>query len=205
LAITNVFEPSLCVLRYIAFLVDQLNPGKDHHTSSSSSTTLTDTMAFDLWTHQFCLACDKQTDGATYCSESCRLADFEKTSSTPSSGASSPGFAVPSYPWTTPRQPAAKFYLSPAYDFSNAQPYGSTPTTTSFTAGQQRPHSNSSSASLAAPAVRSLTPSSSYSSLCSMQSAASADSTALSDKARKELRAYAVSFEQVRLQRRRSY
>jgi hypothetical protein len=38
-----------------------------------------------------------------------------------------------------------------------------------------------------------------------MQSNLSADSTVLSDKARRELRAYAVSFEQVRLQRRRSY
>jgi hypothetical protein len=159
-------------------------------------------MAFDLWTHQFCLACDKQTDGATYCSESCRLADFEKTSSTPSSGASSPGFVAPSYPWTQ-RQPQAKFYLSPAYDFSNPQPYGSTPVTQSFVAVQQRPQSTTSTASPAA--VRSLTPSSSHSSLCSMQSNLSADSTVLSDKARRELRAYAVSFEQVRLQRRRSY
>jgi hypothetical protein len=165
-----------------------------HHTQSQS----TNAMAFDLWTHQFCLACDKQTDGATYCSESCRLADFEKTSSTPSSGASSPGMAAPSYPWTQ-RQPSTKFYLSPAYDFSNAQPYGSTPVTQSF-ATVRRPQST-----VLAPSHRGLTPSSSHSSLCSMQSTSSTDSAVLSDKARKELRAYAVSFEQVRLQRRRSY
>ncbi|KAK3366449.1 hypothetical protein B0H63DRAFT_405486 [Podospora didyma] len=44
-------------------------------------------MSFD-WAHQFCLACDKQTDGTTYCSESCRLADYEKTLSAPSSALS---------------------------------------------------------------------------------------------------------------------
>ena len=177
-----------------------------------SSTTSVLTMAFEHWDHQFCLACDKQTDGATYCSESCRLSDFEKTSSTPSSGASSPGFMAPAYPWTrtsssaASQQPAGsttKFYLSPAYDFSNPQPYGSTPITHTLAAIRpSRPHSSSMAPSTA---HRGLTPSSSHSSLCSMQSTASTDPTALSDKAKRELRAYAVSFEQVRLQRRRSY
>jgi hypothetical protein len=160
-------------------------------------------MTFDLWDHQFCLACDKQVqaDGDAYCSESCRLADFEKTSS-PSSQASSPGFSPPSYPWnttSTPSRPSpSKFYLSPAYDFSNAQPYGSTPV-------QQSPLNNY-AINRAAPApARHLTPSSSHSSLCSIQSTSSAGEGQLSDKSRKELQAYAVSFEQVRMQRRRSY
>lgn len=141
------------------------------------------------WTHQFCLSCDKQTDGTTYCSESCRLADYEKTSA-PSSGQSSPGLADSdtSYPWTfskptTTRRP---LYLAPAYDFSHAQPYGSS---------QQRSQSVASKA---------LSPSNSQSSLCSMRSTASTDSQ-LSEKATRELRAYARSLECVRLQRRRSY
>lgn len=149
-------------------------------------------MAFDLWTHQFCLACDKQTDGATYCSESCRLADFEKTCSTPSSTASSP----PTSPFT---QQPVKFYLSPAYDFSTAQPYGRTPVPQSYlgqrttTTTTQQPR-------------KSLTPSSSHSSLCSIQSYSSSNSECfqLSEKSKRELQAYAVSFEQVRLHRRRS-
>jgi hypothetical protein len=33
------------------------------------------------WSPYFCLSCDKQTDGNVYCSEACRVADFEKTSS----------------------------------------------------------------------------------------------------------------------------
>lgn len=149
-------------------------------------------MSFD-WTHQFCLGCDKQTDGATYCSESCRLADYEKTSpSTPSSAASSPALSSPPLDWTLSRPTttttttaSTKFYLSPAYDFGLAQPSTRRDSTRSQT----------------------LSPSASHTSLCSMRSNSSAglDAAQLSEKAARELRAYARSFESVRLQRRRSY
>jgi len=155
-------------------------------------------MDFDSWSHSFCLACDKQVQTSTdaYCSESCRLADFEKTSTT-SSQASSPGFAPPSYPWTS-KASSSGFYLSPAYDFSNAKPYGAR--------HMSQPNCKPYGTEQSTANVRSLTPSSSHSSLCSMQSTSTTgESTQLSDKARKELRAYAVSFEQVRMQRRRSY
>lgn len=146
-------------------------------------------MDFD-WAHSFCLACDKQVHSSTdaYCSESCRLADFEKTS-TPSSQASSPGFAPPSYPWST-KSANSGFNLTPAYDFTNARPYGSASASTYKSTADQTSN-------------RALTPSSSHSSLCSIQSTST--SGELSDKTRQELRAYAVSFEQVRMQRRRSY
>lgn len=170
-------------------------------------------MSFDLWTHQYCLACDKQVqDGAAYCSESCRLADFEKSPSSPSSQASSPGLAPTSGPWstapssttshlTTPRPSVrSKFYLSPAYDFSNAQPYGTTPSAKPLMGYYSSLRSDRPSQSLP---LRQLTPSSSHSSLCSMQSTSS-DASRLSDGVKKELQAYAVSFEQVRMQRRRS-
>jgi hypothetical protein len=142
-------------------------------------------MSFDqTWEHQFCLSCDRQTDGATYCSESCRLSDFESSapSTAASSPASSPSLTPPSYGWPASR-PSSKFYLSPAYDFHNAQPYGSSPQA-------QKP----------------LTPSSSHSSLCSLQSTSSTSSDAqrVSDKAKRQLRDYASSFEHARLQRRRS-
>ncbi|KAL2134636.1 hypothetical protein VTI74DRAFT_11293 [Chaetomium olivicolor] len=144
-------------------------------------------MSFD-WDHQFCLGCDKQTDGATYCSESCRLADYEKTSpSTPSSAASSPALSSPPLDWTLSRKPTTmptKFYLSPAYDFAQPSP--------------RRDSTGS---------TRSLSPSPSHTSLCSIRSNSSAglDAAQLSEKAARELRAYARSFESVRLQRRRSY
>jgi hypothetical protein len=153
--------------------------------TSESAHTNTANMSFD-WEHQFCLGCDKQTDGATYCSESCRLADYEKTSPS-SSAASSP--ASSSFPpdWTLSRPTATnntKFYLSPAYDFALAQPSTRRGSTQSQT----------------------LSPSASHTSLCSMRSNSSAglDAAQLSEKAARELRAYARSFESVRLQRRRS-
>lgn len=144
-------------------------------------------MSFD-WDHQFCLGCDKQTDGATYCSESCRLADYEKTSpSSPSSTASSPSLSNPPLDWnlSRPTTTADKFYLSPAYDFGLAQ------------SGTRR-HSTHS---------QTLSPSASHTSLCSMRSNSSAglDPAQLTEKAARELRAYARSFESVRGQRRRSY
>lgn len=151
-------------------------------------------MSFD-WTHQFCLACDKQTDGATYCSESCRLADFEKTSSTPSSGASSPALNGSAYDWTfsKPTTTSTKFYLSPAYDFS--------------TPARSARHTISSPVDTTRIPTQALSPSNSHTSLCSMKSTSSAglDSAQLSERAARELRAYARSFESVRLQRRRSH
>ncbi|KAK6063112.1 hypothetical protein SCUP234_02420 [Seiridium cupressi] len=145
------------------------------------------------WEHQYCLSCDRQTDGATYCSESCRLSDFDKSSTSYSTPASSPGLDGPAFAWPSSKT-QTKFYLSPAYDFSNAQPYGSTPQAQSYLSR----HSISSGIHL--------TPSSSYSSLTSMQSTSSTgtESRQLSDKAKKQLRDYASSFENARLQRRRS-
>lgn len=169
-------------------------------------------MAFDdMWAHQFCLTCDKQVqvDGAAYCSEACRLAEAEQSSS-PSSQASSPGFGPASSPLTTsastlPTRPSRNnFYLSPAYDFTNAQRYGSTPASQSYFSSSYSLAPSKPTTSAAA--ARALTPSSSHASLCSIQSTSSSgDSNQLSEKARKELRAYAVSFEQVRMGRRRSY
>ncbi|KAI2631969.1 hypothetical protein GGR54DRAFT_10346 [Hypoxylon sp. NC1633] len=160
-------------------------------------------MASDLsWEPEFCLACDRQTDGATYCSESCRLSDYEKTASTASTPATTPGLTSPSsYNWIAPRS-QSKFYLPPAYDFSNAQPYGSTPLPQSYLSHRSETSSSSS--------ARVLTPSSSHSSLCSLRSTSSSGSegTQLSDKDKKQLRDYASSFEHTRQQqqhRRRSY
>lgn len=150
------------------------------------------------WTHQFCLACDKQTDGATYCSESCRLADYEKTS--PGSGPCTPNTTGPAFAWTfaNPKPTSRPLYLPPAYDFSNPQPYGTTPTrqASSLESGH--------TARRVPTSTQSLSPSPSHTSLCSIKSSSSTDSTQLSEKATRELRAYARSFESVRVQRRRS-
>ncbi|KAM0328484.1 hypothetical protein ACHAQA_004891 [Verticillium albo-atrum] len=147
----------------------------------------------DMWAHEFCLGCDKQTDGTAYCSESCRLADFEKTSAS-SSPASSPGLNTSTGPWTTSQRQPSRFYLSPAIDFTNAQPFG---TATSFLSAGSSPST-----------VSPLTTSSSNTSLASMGSNASSNMDShmqLNEKTQKELCSYAASFDSIRTQRRRSY
>jgi len=160
------------------------------------------------WSHQFCLACDKQVDAdAAYCSEACRLTEFEsywdRRSST-CSQASSPGLTPPSYPWSgmTDQVPSStKTYLSSAYDFTNSSPYGPHPVQQklfgNYTMGSKQGYQQPTQSG------RALSPSSSHTSLCSMQSSSTnSDVNHLSDKARAELRAYAGSFEHG--QRRRS-
>lgn len=146
------------------------------------------------WEPEFCLYCDRQTDGALYCSESCRLRDFESSSTSLSTTAGSPGVASSSFRWSVPRN-QTKFYLPPAYDFTNAQPYGSTPL----------PQSHVSTRSGASSSGTGLTPSSSHSSLCSLGSTSSAasENSPMSDKTKKHLRDYASSFEHARTQNRR--
>jgi len=152
------------------------------------------------WSPDFCLVCDRQTDGAIYCGEACRLAEYEKANS--ASGASSPvspgGFPT-SWPSisTTNNSYFVSTYDSVARRFDSSARISSPPLS--------RPHSS--------PIVTSsrhiLTPSSSQSSIASMQSSssmvsASAESSHLSDEACRELRAYAGSFDRSRYERRQS-
>ncbi|ERS96300.1 uncharacterized protein SPSK_01957 [Sporothrix schenckii 1099-18] len=154
-------------------------------------------MANDLmWDHHFCLTCDKQTDGPAYCSESCRLADYEgATSFAPPSGPGSPSW-VPSgsstYKWAmgapTPRS-RQLFSLSPAYDFGNAQPYYGAASSSTYSYNYTRqpappttavssprhvsslpPTTTAATATTATTYHHVLSPSSSHSSLSSMRS-----------------------------------
>jgi hypothetical protein len=155
-------------------------------------------MSFDMeWSPDFCLACDRQTDGSVYCSEACRLAEYEKSSSNDNSVPSSPTLAHgASWP-----SKSNGFYMEPAYNFSNAQPYGTTPSSrTSYFYQPTR--------SQPSPVTKpTLTPSSSQSSLFSMQSTTSSTSSEqaqLSAESKRALRAYASSFDQSRNTRRQS-
>lgn len=141
------------------------------------------------WSQDFCLACDRQTDGSLYCGESCRLAEYEKANSPSESSSPSPG----GFHLSTGRT-SFNFYLPPAFDFS---PYRSKSIST-------RPHS----APTMVTSKSTLTPSSSQSSLLSMQSVSStssSESMQLSESARRELRGYASSFDQSRYARRQSH
>jgi hypothetical protein len=159
------------------------------------------TMSFDMdWSPDFCLACDKQTDGNVYCSEACRLAEYEKASSA-GSAASSPILPRGPVSWPT-RTSNNGFYMEPAYNFSKAQPYGTTPSRSLDFYQPSRPQSSP----VPFASRGALTPSSSQSSLFSMQSSTSTASepAQLSDESRKALRAYASSFDQSRYSRRQS-
>ncbi|KAJ0130665.1 hypothetical protein BFJ63_vAg17011 [Fusarium oxysporum f. sp. narcissi] len=151
-------------------------------------------MAFDLWTYQFCLACDKQvqSDAAAYCSEPCQMIDSERATLPPNSQVSSPGF---------PPSPT-KFYVSRAYDLSTAR--------SCETTAQKRPwiHSMVPGTEQVSSFIttQNLNHANSHSSLGSMLSTFSTHEAGhLSNKARMELRAYAILFEQATVQRRRSY
>ncbi|APA16057.1 hypothetical protein SS1G_10185 [Sclerotinia sclerotiorum 1980 UF-70] len=153
-------------------------------------------MSFDMeWSPEFCLACDRQTDGGVYCSEACRLAEYEKASSSDNSLPSSPS-SLHGASWPSKSN---GFYMEPAYNFSNAQPYGTTPSSrTSYFSQPTR------SSPVNKPT---LTPSSSQSSLFSMQSTTSSTSSEpaqLSAESKQALRAYASSFDQSRNSRRQS-
>lgn len=77
----------------------------------------------------FCLACDRQTNGSTFCSQACRMAELELyTGSEPSStvcNTSSPEAAQ------TQRSNASGFELPPAYNFTSHRQTSSTSLATS--------------------------------------------------------------------------
>jgi hypothetical protein len=154
------------------------------------------------WSPDFCLACDRQTDGGVYCGEACRLTEYEKANS--GSEASSPASQREPRNWSTTTRPSNNFYLPPAYDFAayKSQAYG--------IAARPRPSPTQRSRPQSSPVILSskpvLTPSSSQSSLFSMRSSSSISSEPiqLSEESRRELRAYASSFDQSRYQRRQS-
>ncbi len=152
------------------------------------------------WSPDFCLACDRQTDGNVYCSEACRLAEYEVASST----LGSPTSTRSPVSWSSTRPSNNGFYMEPAYNFSKAQPYGTTPSSRASNLYQSARPQTSPVSYISKPV---LTPSSSQSSLFSMQSTASSTASELaqlSDESRKALRAYASSFDQSRYSRRQS-
>lgn len=142
------------------------------------------------WSPEYCLACDRQTDGKAYCSEACRLAEYERANSTSGSEASSPAQSTThtSWPKTTSAN-VTNFYLPSAYDFSKKSTTTSRPQTQPTYGARPQ-----------------LTPSASQSSLSSMQSQASysSESSTLSEESKQALRAYASSFDQSRYHRRQS-
>ncbi|KAL4946185.1 hypothetical protein BDV06DRAFT_151734 [Aspergillus oleicola] len=126
------------------------------------------------WSLDFCLVCDRQTHGGPYCSQSCRLAELDVPHDTTSSNTQGSRAALKS-PGMTGRGAT----ISTVPDTSQPAPNGG------------RPHYQ-----------RTLSPSSSQTSLSSLRSNSSQGSS-ISSQSQTELRDYASSFDHVRDLKRR--
>lgn len=149
----------------------------------------------------FCLSCDRQTNGTPFCSQACRLAELDH--STTSSEPTSPSYSQPS---TSSQRPLAAvtggFYLPPAIDFSSYR-LSTSPKQKGRLRTNSLPRSNQQTSSTAASKQSSnLTPSSSQTSISSL-AMNSSHHKRLSDQARTDLEGYASSFDQVRTLKRR--
>ncbi|EOA85764.1 hypothetical protein ACJQWK_04121 [Exserohilum turcicum] len=149
--------------------------------------------------NDFCLSCDRQiAENGVYCSQSCRLADLERAGSTQQAPSQLSSSASSSSSCNS------GFYLAPAINFSAykasshpqaaapSSPYHYYPTANGNyfappSATRQSPH-------------RSLTPSSSRSSLAS---ASSRTQSGISQQAATQLNSYMRSFDQTRDVKRR--
>lgn len=149
------------------------------------------------WSPDYCLSCDRQISEGAYCSQACRLADLEKakspsqlSSSASSTGSSTNGFYLP---------PAVNFSAykapTPSRGFDTSYHYYPTNNGTYFAPAQ----SASARSSQPQQQQRSLTPSSSRSSLASSTS----QTTGISAQAASQLNYYARNFDQVREIKRR--
>lgn len=149
------------------------------------------------WSLDYCLACDRQvTSGGAYCSQSCRLADLESSSHW--SSPTSPSTSATTASWASSgAHQGSGFYLAPAINFAA---YSLTNTSSSLTTSNA--NSKDQSSSIKARPIRTLSPSSSRSSLSSTGSE-SAQIGPFSEQVYNELRAYANSFDTTRNWRRR--
>jgi len=157
--------------------------------------------------HDFCLACDRESTAGPYCTQACRLADLEKaTSSTPSSPTTMSAPTQGDASWTSSRFGSGSGYILPQdYKFPD------TTLDKPRSNAQQDTLSKSSSPSSRTPTQpkrqdtldtqRSLTPSSSRTSLSS--NASHSNSNSMSEQAKQELQEYFSAFHQTNAAKRR--
>lgn len=152
------------------------------------------------WAQDYCLACDRQTNGGVYCSQACRLADVDRSCS--GSEPVSPAFSGPQTSLLSSFIGyGTGFHLPPAIDFSIYKSSNTTsqnPRRTSSVTTTKQPEPSSQRSQ------RTLTPSSSRTSLSSIQTSSSTQSASLSDQIRQELMTYTSSFDRIRDLKRRT-
>lgn len=181
------------------------DPPAHQHITSSFYTFAKD-ITMDCF-QDFCLNCDRQASNSLYCSQSCRLADLEKAS-VPSSP------TIFNHSSSNPQQQQPSW---PSSHFASGFGYSTTPhprqedwtrTYTQPSASQERSpqsyfmRSDTQAHRPASQGIeRSLTPSSSRSSLSSNKS--SSNPNAISEQARQELQEYFNAFDQAKASKRR--
>jgi hypothetical protein len=153
------------------------------------------------WSNDYCLSCDRQmSEPSAYCSQACRLADLEKAGRTQTSQLSSSASSTSSS--------SNGFYLPPAVNFSAYKAPSRSKGFDVAPAGPYHYYPTANGSYFAPPTVaarpaapqRSLTPSSSRSSLAS---ASSQTQAGVSQQAASQLNSYMRSFDQTRDLKRR--
>ena len=158
------------------------------------------------WSPDVCINCEQPTENGAYCSQRCKLANYQPSSCT-SSKATSPTTSESSTHTSNAFDRESGFQLPPAIDFSSYRTgYPSSNPTRGPAYGQpsyfSSPFPGNANSSRFAPSQRVLTPSTSRSSLSSVSSNSS-QCSGLSDKAQNELRSYSNSFDLIRNWKRR--
>ncbi len=149
----------------------------------------------------FCLACDKQTNGTPFCSQACRLAELDHSLS--SSEPASPIYTRQGSSLRSPGPVTTGFQLPPAIDFSSyRRDRTPQPSTSQASPSMVVSHSVPEASTTTLPRSSNLTPSSSQTSLSSLRTNQSS-AGGISEQAWNELRNYASGFDQVRALKRR--
>jgi ECL1/2/3 zinc binding proteins len=151
----------------------------------------------------FCLACDKQTNGTPFCSQACRLAELDHSLSS-SSEPASPIYTRQTTSQRSPGPVTTGFYLPPAIDFSSYRRRRAVQSSTTLTTSSAISSQPTEQVSKCTDSSRSsaLTPSSSLTSLSSLHTNQSSPG-GISEQVWNELRGYASSFDQIRTLKRR--
>lgn len=157
------------------------------------------------WFLDFCFVCDRQTLGEAYCSQKCRLAELDINSA--GSEPSSPTTIDPlERRWGTHLpESGCGLHLGPPIDFAAYRALGSSSRPLmAASAVNDHPHKSdpSSLSTVFSSSHRTLTPSSSQTSLSSLQNV-TVSRHSLSGRAQSELQDYSGCFDQVRDWKRR--
>lgn len=114
------------------------NPSNHSRSTISSYSRTTENMDFLLG--DFCLSCDRQTNGTNFCSSACRLTQLDQFTLASSTPSSSPGDTsvtnfFPSLHRSSLNSNSIGIFLPPAYDFSIHR----TPSSNSLSTVSSRP------------------------------------------------------------------